>query len=142
LLLLLLLLMLLMLLLMLLLLPSFRFFSSSSSSSFPSSFFVFFFYLFHFYLGRDDFFFFRLKKQQHLVSSATSTSVWLGTAMGVCEWPGVASSAPSSPFVDEITWTDPWRSAGLSAPPRRAAPPAPPEVQAGCRSRLGEMMTS
>ena len=42
-------------------------------------------------------------EQTYLVSSATSTSVWLGTAMGVCEWPGVASSAPSSPFVDEIT---------------------------------------
>ena len=35
-----------------------------------------------------------------------------------------------------VTWTDPWRSAGLSAPPRRAAPPAPPEVPADAADAL------
>lgn len=78
------------------------------------------------YLGRDDFFFFRLKKQQHFVSSTTSTS---GCAViGVCEWPPVGSSPPNSPLVDETTWTDPWRSAGVSVPPSK--PPGPADVPA------------
>lgn len=62
----------------------------------------------------------------YLVSSAISIS---GCAvMGVCEWPA-GSSPPKSPLVDETTWTEPCRSAGVNVPPSRF-PPGPPDVPA------------
>lgn len=68
----------------------------------------------------------------YLVSSAISIS---GCAvMGVCEWPA-GSSPPKSPLVEETTWTEPWRSAGVNVPPSRF-PPGPPDVPADAADAL------